>query len=128
MFTSTRKLFRRAPDSPTEGTITLTDDSERVLFDTGDVSDLAHRVQTALLSVTLNSHSSVTVRLRASINGDIVTVSDVSYNAAKINDLFGDINPDRVTSRRVRITIEGANANPSTPGEVDFSISHTQAR
>lgn len=129
MIESLRGQFKRANDSPVSGSLSLDDDTETTIVDFGTLGgSFAYRVQTAVIDVTLNSHSSVTVRVKSSINGAIATGSEHTYNSAQITDIFGDLNPDRITGNRVAITIEGSNAAPTTAAVVDYSVSYTVAQ
>lgn len=128
MIRSKRGIFKRAPASPIDGTLTLDDDTEKTIIDVGTINGpAAYRIQTAVIDVVLGSHASVTVRAKADVGDTLQTVDEHTYNSAQTAGIFADLNPDRLTSQRVAITIQGTATDPTTNGTVELSVSFLRA-
>lgn len=128
MIESLRGVFKRDRDSPNSGQTVLGDDTETTIWDVGTLGgSKAYRLHSALLDVTLGSHSNITIRLKADVNGSLETIDSNTYSGGTITNLLSDIDPDRITSRRVVITAEGSAASPASDGTVDHSIEFTSA-
>lgn len=120
--------WKRGTNSPDQASTTLSDNTETTVLDLGtDGSSTGRELRSAILDVTLGSHTAVSLAVKVDINGTLTEIDAANVSSDGAVDLFEHLAIDNIASPHIRITATGDTSSPSTNGTVDHTAEFSEA-